>query len=1041
MSETKISDPNVKSIVGAPSDESPRVEQPGATRKRGLKIERHFTDSGSHPFDEIAWEHRDAAIYNEKGEIIFEQKGVEVPEFWSQLATDIGASKYLRKAGVPGTGKEASMRQLVQRVARTIRRSGEEFGGYFATTEDAEAFESELTYLLISQRGAFNSPVWFNCGLWHEYGIEGGGGNFYWDRATQSVRITTNAYQHPQNSACFIQSVDDSLDSMLELQKAEVRLFKYGSGTGTNFSRIRAKREELSGGGASSGVLSFLEGFDRWAGSIKSGGTTRRAAKMVILDMDHPEIEDYIDWKLREEKKAQALIAAGFESDFNGEAYRTISGQNSNNSVRIPDAFMDSYLKDGKWHTTYRMDGAVADEYDARHLMNKISHAAWACADPGVQFDGTIQKWNTCKNTDRINATNPCSEFVFLDDTSCNLASINLVKFLREDGTFDVEAYRHAIRIFIIAMEIIVEISSYPTERIASRSHDFRPLGLGYGNLGALLMLNGIPYDSEVGEAWAGAVSAILSGHGYLTSAEIASSVGAFVGFDENRMTMLDVMRMHRDEAYKLDEIACPQQLLKAAHEDWDACVRMGEQFGYRNSQISVIAPTGTIAFLMDCDTTGIEPDFALVKFKKLAGGGYFKIVNQAVPRALAQLGYPRSQIDEIVTYVVGTGALKGSPYINERTLRDKGFTDEDLGRIGQMLPNAFDMDLAFAPGILGDDCLKRLGIDAEKAKEPGFNLLSAIGFRQEEIDAADEIICGRGTVEGAPYLKEAHYPIFDCANKCGRTGTRFIEPMGHVRMMAAVQPFISGAISKTVNLPNDATVDDITQVYVEAWKLGVKCLAVYRDGSKSSQPLSSASQQEEKESHPVRKRLPDERPSITHKFSVGGHEGYLTVGLYEDGRPGEVFLNMAKEGSVISGLMQTIALMTSVSLQHGVPLEFFVEKFSHIRFEPSGFTNNKDIPIAKSIIDYVFRWLGLKFLPDSQIVADEVASLEDELANPRQPRPLSSGENVDKIEEREKQVAAMQSDSPPCHACGTIMTRSGTCYRCANCGATSGCS
>ena len=831
---------------------------------------------------------------------------------------------------------------------------------------------------------------------------------------------------------------------MLELQKAEVRLFKYGSGTGTNFSKIRAKREELSGGGASSGVLSFLEGFDRWAGSIKSGGTTRRAAKMVILDMDHPEIEDYIDWKLREEKKAQALIASGYESDFNGEAYRTISGQNSNNSVRIPDAFMDSYLKDGKWRTTYRMNGKVADEYDARGLMDKISHAAWACADPGVQFDGTIQKWNTCKNTDRINATNPCSEFVFLDDTSCNLASINLVKFLKDDGTFDVEAYRHAIRTFIIAMEIIVEISSYPTERIARRSHDFRPLGLGYGNLGALLMLNGIPYDSEVGQAWAGAISAILSGHGYLTSAEIASSVGPFAGFDENRTPMLDVMRMHRDEAFKLDEIACPQNLLKAAHEDWDACVRMGERFGYRNSQISVIAPTGTIAFLMDCDTTGVEPDFALVKFKKLAGGGQFKIVNQAVPKALAQLGYPRSQIDEIVTYIVGTGTLKGLPYVNERTLKDKGFIDEDLQRIEQMLPNAFSLELAFAPGILGDECLKRLGIDAAKAQELGFNLLSAVGFRQEEIDAADEIICGHGTVEGAPYLKEAHYPIFDCANKCGRTGTRFIKPMGHVRMMAAVQPFISGAISKTVNLPNDATVDDITEVYVEAWKLGVKCLAVYRDGSKSSQPLSSTNQQEEKENRPVRKPLPDLRDSKTHKFSVGGHEGYLTVGMYEDGRPGEIFLNMAKDGSVISGLMNTIALMTSVSLQHGVPLEFFVNKFSHIRFEPSGFTNNKDIPIAKSIIDYVFRWLGLQFLPDSQIDGDEVASLEDQLAELRLLRPLSSGADADKIEAieaREKQVATMQSDAPPCHACGTIMTRSGTCYRCANCGATNGCS
>ena len=916
--EKFISTSDVDSIVESPSDESPRVEQPDATRKRGLKIERYFTNSGKHPFDEMEWEHRDAVIYSENGDTIFEQKDVEVPKSWSQLATDIATSKYLRKAGVPDTGNEVSMRQLVTRVVKTIRSSGDEIGGYFATHEDAESFEAELTHLLISQRGAFNSPVWFNCGLWHEYGIKGSSGSFYWDRGTKSAKTTTNAYQHPQNSACFIQSVDDSLDSMLELQQSEVRLFKHGSGTGTNFSKIRAKGEWLLGGGTSSGVISFLEGFDRWAGSIKSGGTTRRAAKMVILDMDHPEIADFIDWKLNEERKAQVLIAAGYESDFNSEAYHTVSGQNSNNSVRIPDVFMDSYLESGKWNTTYRTNDEVANEYDTKHLMDKISYAAWACADPGVQFDGTIQKWNTCKNTDRINGTNPCSEFVFIDDTSCNLASINLVKFLNDDGMFDVEAYRHTIRIFIIAMDIIVEISSYPTDKIAKRTHDFRPLGLGYGNLGALLMLKGIPYDSEVALSWAGTLAAILSGHGYLTSTELASSIGTFEGFHENRSPMLDVIRMHCDEVYGLGSGMCPDNLITAAHDDWESCLDMGEQFGYRNSQISVIAPTGTISFLMDYDTTGIEPDFALVKFKKLAGGGSFKIVNQTVPKALSQLDYPAIQIDEIVDYV-------------------------------------------------------------------------------------DE----HGTVEGAPYLKKVHYPIFDCANKCGRIGTRFIEPMGHVRMMAAVQPFISGAISKTVNLPNDATEDDITQVYVEAWKLGVKCLAVYRDGSKGSQPLSSANQQEEKENRPVRKRLPDLRDSKTHKFSIAGHEGYLTVGMYEDGRPGEVFLNMAKEGSVISGLMDTIALMTSVSLQHGIPLEFFIDKFSHIRFEPSGFTGNKDIPIAKSIIDYVFRWLGLQFLPDNQI----------------------------------DDVATMQSDAPPCHACGTIMTRSGTCYRCTNCGATSGCS
>ena len=728
----------------------------------GLNIKRHFTNSDVHPFDEIEWEHRDAAIYDENGKAIFEQKNVEVPKSWSQLATDIGASKYFRRAGVPNTDNEVSMRQLVKRVAHTVRSEGVKSGGYFATPEDAETFESELTHILISQRGAFNSPVWFNCGLWHEYGIEGTGESFFWDRKTEMVQPAVETYEHPQNSACFIQSVDDSLDSMLELQKSEVRLFKHGSGTGTNFSKIRAKHEGLSGGGSSSGVISFLESFDRWAGSIKSGGTTRRAAKMVILDMDHPEIDEFIDWKLNEEKKAQILIAAGYDSDFNGEAYRTISGQNSNNSVRIPGTFMDSYLKNERWNTTYRTNGQVVGQYDTSYLMNKISEAAWACADPGVQFDDTIQKWNTCKNTDRINATNPCSEFVFLDDTSCNLASINLVKFLNEDGTFDIEGYRHAIRIFIIAMDIIVEFSSYPTDKIAKRTHDFRPLGLGYGNLGALLMLKGIPYDSKNALAWAGSLAAILSGHGYLTSAEMANNIEPFEGFRENRTPMLDVMEMHRDGVDKLDE-TCPYYLFTAAHEDWEACIRKGEQFGYRNSQISVIAPTGTISFLMDCDTTGIEPDFALVKFKKLAGGGTLKIVNQAVPKALAHLSYTPAKIEGIVNYI-------------------------------------------------------------------------------EE----------HGTIEGAPHLKESHYPIFDCANKCGEIGTRFIEPMGHVRMMAAVQPFISGAISKTANLTNDATVEGITQVYVEAWKLGVKCLSVYRDGSKSSQPLSAVKDKKESQSDPA---------------------------------------------------------------------------------------------------------------------------------------------------------------------------------------------
>ncbi len=1025
--------------------------------RTGLTFTPHFTTPGVHPYEVLEWERRDAVIYNEKGDVIFKQEQVEVPASWTQLATDIAASKYFRKAGVPGMEAEDSVRQLVTRVARTLRRAGEELGGYFATPEDAQTFEMELTHILVTQRGAFNSPVWFNCGLWHEYKIEGGGGNYYWDRDAKKVETTTNAYEHPQNSACFIQSVDDSLDSMLELQKSEVRLFKYGSGTGSNFSRVRAKGELLSGGGESSGVLSFLEGFDRWAGSIKSGGTTRRAAKMVILDMDHPEIVDYIDWKSKEEDKAKALIAAGYPADFNGEAYSTVSGQNSNNSVRIPDDFMNAYLQGDSWKTTYRTSGEVAEEYDARTLMEKIAYAAWACADPGVQFDSTIQKWHTCKNTDRINASNPCSEYLFLDDSACNLASINLAKFLGDDDSFDIDGFRATVRVFITAMEIIVGFSSYPTARIAQRSHEYRPLGLGYANLGALLMRLGIPYDSDQACAYAGAITAILSGHGYQTSAEIAKSVGTFDGYPKNRDSMLGVMQLHRDAAYSIDAAACPPDLLDAAQVDWDVCLEKGEQWGYRNSQISVIAPTGTISFLMDCDTTGIEPEFALVKFKKLAGGGYMKIVNQSVRDALHNLGYTLQQTETIITYLVGTGTFDGTPHINPETLKQKGFTQADIARVAETLPSAFDLNLAFAPGFLGEECLERLGITEEAAADPSFNLLSTLGFSEDEIITAEEVICGTGTVEGAPHLSPTHYPVFDCAVQCGKHGTRYINHMGPLKMMAAVQPFISGAISKTVNVPHDATIDDIKTLYVEAWRRGVKCLAVYRDGSKGSQPLSTRSQQdsesegtdvtlsdaEQPAAHPIRRRLPDERRAIAHKFSIGGHEGYIHVGLYEDGSPGEVFLRMNKEGSVISGLMDSVAILTSVALQYGVPLESLVNKFSHVRFEPSGFTSNSEIPMAKSIMDYVFRWLGTKFLSGEPQENQEVLDFDEQMVPPEELHPFGHGSNgeTDSWLEREKQIVLQHADAPPCPECGALMARSGVCYRCANCGATSGCS
>ena len=1026
----------------------------------GLSVKRYFTHPDVHPLDSAEWEQRDAAIYDKKGKAIFQQVDIEVPKNWSRTATDIMASKYLRKAGVPVTDKETSARQLISRVAGPITRAGEKIGGYFSTPEDATTFEMELTYLLLAQRGTFNSPVWFNSGLFASYGITGEGGNFFWNANTGRAEATENAYERPQNSACFIQSVNDSLESMLDLQKAEVRLFKYGSGTGSNFSKIRSLGESLQGGGESSGVLSFLEGFDRWAGSIKSGGTTRRAAKMVLLDMDHPEIVKYINWKANEEKKALALIAAGYPADFNGEAYHTVSGQNSNNSVRIPKAFMDAFLNNGKWQTTYRTTGEVANEYDAKWLMDQIAEAAWACADPGVQFDDTIHRWHTCKNTDQVFATNPCSEFVFLDDTACNLASINLVKFLRDDGTFDIEGYRHAIRIFIIAMDLIVESSSYPTPAIAERSYKFRPLGLGFANLGSLLMSIGIPYDSDEARGWAASLAAILSGHGYSTSAQLASSIGAFDGFSENRDPMLDVMELHKNASRKIDPDTCPSDLVCAAQEDWDICLDVGGEFGYRNAQISVIAPTGTTGIMMDCDTLGIEPDFALVKFKKLAGGGYFKIENQSISVALKGLGYPPQQIKEIVDFVAGTSILDSSDHINPTTLKAKGLDDEDIISVERMLKIAFDIELAFAPGILGDQCLNRLGISATEAKKSGFSVLEFLGFTREEIDIASNVICGKGTVEGAPHLSPDHYGIFDCASKCG-TGSRFIASMGHVKMVAAVQLFISGAISKTVNLPNEATVDDIRNVYVEAWKRGVKCLAVYRDGSKGSQPLSTTSQTEKKEEtqveyRPVRKKLSDTADSIRHKFEIAGHEGYVHVGLYADGTPGEVFIRMNKEGSTISGLMDTIATKTSLLLQHGVTLDLLVDKFSHVRFEPSGFTSNKEIPIAKSIIDYIFRWLGLKFLSPAAAALlglgdGDNGSLDSQLAKPADLHPITGLSDSNPVavvalpdqatRERQIRVAQMQTDAPPCLTCGSIMIRNGTCYRCLNCGATSGCS
>ncbi|MBI3922820.1 MAG: vitamin B12-dependent ribonucleotide reductase [Armatimonadetes bacterium] len=1091
-------------VDNAPSNGNGNGHNP-ARAVNGLTIERRFTkasDNGTpseHPFAEVEWEYRDSVITDEKGNAIFEHRDIEVPATWTQLATDIVVSKYFRKAGVPGVGRETSVKQVIYRLAHTIRRGGEQLGGYFGANEDGEAFEAELTHLLLHQKGAFNSPVWFNCGLYHEYGISGSGGNWYWDFSQNDVLQTKDAYSHPQCSACFIQSVSDDLMSIFDLVKNEARVFKYGSGTGTNFSKLRGHQEKLSGGGTSSGLMSFLEVFDRGAGATKSGGTTRRAAKMVCLDMDHPEIAEFINWKMNEEKKVAALIGAGYSSDFNGEAYRTVAGQNSNNSLRVTDEFMHSYLQGGKWQTRFRTTGEVCDEYDARDLVRRIAEAAWACADPGVQFDTTINEWHTCPKTDKIRASNPCSEYMFLDDSACNLASINLTKFLNEDGTFDTEGFRHACRIFIIAQEILVDFSSYPTARIARNSHDYRPLGLGYANLGTLLMLSGIPYDSDAGRAVAAAITAIMHGHACRTSAEIAEVKEPFPGYAKNREPMLRVMNKHRIAAYKISEQHCPRSLLEFAKEEWDLCVAAGERHGYRNSQVTVLAPTGTIGLLMDCDTTGVEPDFALVKFKKLAGGGYFKIVNQSVPQALQRLGYTEEQIGEIIAYVTGTMSLLDSPHVNRQSLRSLGFSAEDLDRIEHNLPKVFELSFAFAPGLLGEEVLTRLGLPQEEYETPGFDLLRRLGFSEEQVEEANRVICGMMTVEGAPHLQPEHLPVFDCANKCGRYGQRFIEPMGHIKMMAAVQPFLSGAISKTVNLPTEATVEDIERIYVESWRLGLKAVALYRDGCKMSQPLSatSGSQKsqtdaavdplEESADHvsvqlplnfaehlgPQKRPLPRKRSGFTVEARVGGHKVYLRTGEYEDGSLGEIFIDMHKEGAAFRSMMNCFAIAISKGLQYGVPLEEFVDTFTFTRFEPQGIVDHPNIKMATSIIDYVFRVLGMEYLGRTDFVQVKPADLEvldiapeaeavdssssspGTVSAPRprsltmkhlpQSKPMVSAYAAGSVEgsgnPNTEHLGAMMGDAPFCDVCGHITVRNGSCYKCLNCGNSMGCS
>jgi len=894
---------------------------------KGTTVSRHFTTAGEDPHDFVEWEIRSAKIANENGEIVFEQTDVEVPKTWSQLATNVVVSKYFRgHIGTPE--RENSVRQLIDRVVGRIREWGDA-SHYFRTEEDSQAFSDELKHILITQRMSFNSPVWFNLGV----------------------------ENNPQQaSACFINSVEDTMESIMDLAKTEAMLFKGGSGAGSNLSKIRSSRETLAGGGTASGPVSFMRGFDAFAGVVKSGGKTRRAAKMVILNADHPDIMEFIRSKSEEEKKAHALIRAGYDSGFNvpGGAYDSVCYQNANHSVRVTDSFMHSALAGSKWETRSVTTGEVIEEFKARDILNEMAGAAHACGDPGVQYDTTINRWNPVKASGRINSSNPCSEYMFLDDTACNLASLNLLTFLGNSGEFDIAAFKHVVRLTILAQEIMVDHADYPTPAITRNSHLFRPLGLGYANLGALLMSTGLPYDSIEGQNLAATLTSLMCGEAYLTSADIAEAMGPFPRYRMNRKPFLEVIKMHEDAALAIPGDGVAESLLEAARESWHAAYKQGRKFGYKNAQVTVLAPTGTIAFMMDCDTTGVEPDIALVKYKKLVGGGYMKIVNNTVPRALEKLGYNEAEIEEIGDYI----------------------TEHE-------------------------------------------------------------------TIEGAPGLKESDLPVFDCAFRA-KNGKRSIAWMGHIRMMSVVQPFLSGAISKTVNLPADATTDDVVQAYIAGWELGLKALAIYRDGSKRTQPLNAGEDKDANgqlaEIRPIRKKLADERAAITHKFVIAGHEGYLTVGLYENNQPGEIFLRMAKEGSTVSGLMDTIATMTSISLQYGVPLRALVDKFSHTRFEPAGFTNNPSIPIAKSVMDYVFRYLGNRYLQGDPI-EDEQEDREGELGVETLPlRSAVAGGSGDRMQSR-SQVFINQADAPSCQNCGSIMVRSGTCYKCFNCGETSGCS
>lgn len=1206
-----------------------------------MKISRLFTKEGRDPLSDIEFVQRVSEIKNPNGTIVFRMEDVTVPKSWSQVATDIIAQKYFRRAGVPkfvkkvkekgipvwlqrsipdGTklkelpekeryGAEHDSRQVFRRLAGTWTYWGWK-ANYFTTEEDARAFHDELVFILANQMAAPNSPQWFNTGLHWAYGINGPAqGHYYVDFQTGVLTKSEDAYTHPQPHACFIQSVEDDLvndGGIMDLWVREARLFKYGSGSGTNYSNIRGMDEPLSGGGKSSGLMSFLKIGDKAAGAIKSGGTTRRAAKMVTLDIDHPDIEEYINWKVVEEQKVAALVAGSkacnyhlnrimqacyeehpendrfdkrknkklkeaviaarkahvpenyierviqlasqgftsidfpeYDTDWNSEAYATVSGQNSNNSVRVTNDFMRAVIDDGDWNLYWRVEKKKAEKegrapkpfktMKARELWDQIGYAAWSSADPGLQFHDTINDWFTCKNSGQINASNPCSEYMFLDDTACNLASLNLVKYYDDEkAKFNVKEFRHVTRLFTIVLEISVLMAQYPSKEVALNSYEFRTLGLGYANIGSLLMRQGIPYDSKEALAITGAVTAIMHMRAYATSAEMAKELGPFAKYELNKEPMLQVLRNHRRAAYNvpkeeyeglsmppvgIDPQYCPSDLLKAAREDSDLAVNLGTKWGYRNAMVTVLAPTGTIGLVMDCDTTGIEPDFALVKYKKLAGGGYFKIINQSIPPALKKLGYNNDQINEIVKYAKGAATLDGCPFINRESLKEKGFTQSVLDKIEAMLPSVFDINFAFNRFSIGYDFLKEnLGFTEAQLNNPNFNLLKELGFTNDEITKANNYICGTMTVEGAPFLKQEHYPVFDCANKCGKIGTRFIQPEGHIRMLGAAQPFISGAISKTINFPNTATIDDIKRAYKLSWELGLKANALYRDGSKLSQPLNSMTEEEveelveNKEDNDIvkvaeriihryiahRRRLPDRRTGYTQKAKIGGQTVYIRTGEYENGQLGEIFIDMHKEGAAFRSLLNSFAIAISLGLQHGVPLEEFVDAFVFTRFEPSGVViGNERIKMATSVIDYIFRELAVSYLG-----RDDLAHVKkDEVDSTATLSPSSSPTNVlqtiantdfshdkDKynseevLSERVIDLAPEEKSSvikgnsngngqgdtakvmdtiqqvqqarnlgytgDVCPECGNMtMVRNGTCLKCTTCGATTGCS